>query len=181
MPCLNGLTFVVTNVKSGVLTRALASVFFLPEKKKVYPRKFSIFCPRSFQTSREKILKTAREERLVPEKKTAKFHPRKKRLPEKKMQNCARENSKSTREKIRSKISSINFFHAISATVAGLCYGDFSSICLMLSSRLCNRYFGLNLCAPAASLSYYDSILRGNPTLNHHDRRSFLSYSLHYK
>ena len=43
--------------------------FFLPEKKKFLPRKFSIFRPRRFETVREKILKTAREEKFVPEKK----------------------------------------------------------------------------------------------------------------
>ena len=132
--------------------------FFYPRKKKFNPRKFSIFCPRSFQTGREKNLENSPRQKIVPEKKKGKFRLRKKNLPEKKMQNSARENSKSTREKIRSKISNMNFFHAISATVAGLCYGDFSSICLMLSSRLYYRYFGLILCAPAASLSYYDFV-----------------------
>ena len=39
--------------------------------------------------------------------------------------------------------------------MVGLCYGDFSSICLMLSSRLYYRYFGLIFCAPAASFNYY--------------------------
>ena len=43
-----------------------------------------------------------------------------------------------------------------SATVAGLTYGDFCSICLVLSSRLYYRYFGLILCVPAAFLSYYN-------------------------
>ena len=38
----------------------------------------------------------------------------------------------------------------------GLCYDDFFSICLMLSSRLYYRYFGQILFAPAASLRYYD-------------------------
>ena len=81
-----------------------------------------------------------------------------KNLPEKKMQNSARENSKSTREKIRSKISNMFFFHAFSGTVAGLFYGDFSSICLNLSSRLYYHYFGLILFAPAASLRYHDFV-----------------------
>ena len=54
----------------------MVSVFF-PEKKKNLPRKFSIFCPRSLKSSREKILKTAREDTFLPEKKTAKFNPRK--------------------------------------------------------------------------------------------------------
>ena len=57
------------------------------------------------------------------------------------MENCARVNPKSTREKIRFKISIINFFsYAISGTLAGLRYGYFSSICLMISSSLYYRY-----------------------------------------
>ena len=43
-----------------------------------------------------------------------------------------------------------------SVTVAGLCYGDFPSIGLMLLSGLYYRYFCLILCAPLVSLSYYD-------------------------
>ena len=50
-----------------------------------------------------------------------------KNLPEKIIQNSFRENSKSSREKIWSKIFNI-FFHAFSGTVAGLFYGDFSLI-----------------------------------------------------
>ena len=73
----------------------LCSVFFLPEKKKIFPRKFSIFSPRRFETSREKKLKTAREEKILPEKKTAKFYPRKKNsLPEKKNRNFPRQKYK---------------------------------------------------------------------------------------
>ena len=51
--------------------------FFSPRKQKFNPRKFSILCPRSLKSSREKILKTAREDTFLPEKKTAKFNPRK--------------------------------------------------------------------------------------------------------
>ena len=69
---------------------------------------------------------------MYPRKKNENSAREKKNLPEKKMQNSARENSKSTREKIRSKISNEFFFRAFSATVTGLFYGDFSSICLML-------------------------------------------------
>ena len=61
------------------------SVFlFTREKKILNPRKFSIFCPRSFQTGREKILKTAQEKYLCLRKKIAKFNPRKKKCPIKK-------------------------------------------------------------------------------------------------
>ena len=60
-----------------------------------YPRKFSIFCPRSFQTGREKNLENRQKKKIVPEKKTAKFNPRKKKsLPEKKIQNFPSWNSK---------------------------------------------------------------------------------------
>ena len=53
------------------------AVFFSPRKIFVLPRKFSIFCPRSLKSSREKISKTAREDKFLPEKKTARFNPRK--------------------------------------------------------------------------------------------------------
>ena len=67
--------------------------FFYPTKIKINPRKFLILCRRSFQSGREKILKSVRKEKIVPEKKTAKLCQRKKKsLPEKKMQTCAREN-----------------------------------------------------------------------------------------
>ena len=75
------------------------------------------------------------------------------------MENCARDNSKSTREKPRFKISIINSFsYAISETLAGLRYGYFSPICLMLSSRLYFCYFGQIFRAPAATFSYYDQV-----------------------
>ena len=51
--------------------------FFSPRKQKFNPRKFSILCPRSLKSSREKISKTAREDKFLPEKKTARFNPRK--------------------------------------------------------------------------------------------------------
>ena len=54
--------------------------FFFLENKKSNPRKFSIFCPRSFQSGREKNLKNSPRKKIVPEKKTAKFNPRKKSL-----------------------------------------------------------------------------------------------------
>ena len=56
------------------------SVFFFPEKKFLNPRKFSIFCPRNFQSGREKNLENCPRRKIVPEKKTAKFNPRKKNL-----------------------------------------------------------------------------------------------------
>ena len=56
------------------------TVFFSPRKKKFSPRKFSRFCPRKFASAREKILKTAREEKIVPVKNLANLHPRKKNL-----------------------------------------------------------------------------------------------------
>ena len=56
------------------------TMFFSPRKKKFSPRKFSRFCPRKFASAREKILKTAREEKIVPVKNLANLHPRKKNL-----------------------------------------------------------------------------------------------------
>ena len=52
--------------------------FFLPEKKKVNPRQISKFCPRIFQTGREKNLEDCPRKKIVPEKKTSKSNPRKK-------------------------------------------------------------------------------------------------------
>ena len=128
------------------------SVFFFTREKKSLPEKIFNILPEKFSNQPRRNLENCPRRKTCAREKNSKILPeKKKRLPEKKMQNCARENVKSTREKIRSKISSIHFFHAISGTVAGLCYGDYSSICLMLSSRLCNRYFRINLCAPAAS------------------------------
>ena len=67
--------------------------FFSPRKKKFSTRKFSRFCPRKFASAREKILKTAREKKVVPVKKFAKLHPREKNL-------WARKKSKIPPEKI---------------------------------------------------------------------------------
>ena len=67
--------------------------FFSPRKKKFSTRKFSRICPRKFAIAREKILKTAREKKIVPVKKLAKLHPRKKNL-------WARKKSKIPPEKI---------------------------------------------------------------------------------
>ena len=53
--------------------------FFLPEKKKILPEKNLILCPRSFETVREKISKTAGEEKNVPEKKLQNSARKKKR------------------------------------------------------------------------------------------------------
>ena len=69
-------------------------VFFYLRKIKNNPRKFSILCRRSFHSSREKILKSVPEEKIVPDKKTAKLCPRKKSLPKKKMQTCAQKKLK---------------------------------------------------------------------------------------
>ena len=86
-----------------IQTTLLTSVFFLPEKKKILPRKISILCPRSFESSREKILKTAREKTIVPEKKIAKFNPRKNyHCPRKK---CTNSPLKITKIPSNSKIS----------------------------------------------------------------------------
>ena len=110
-------------------------VFFsYPKKQKKKPRKISNFCPRRFKTAREKILQTAREERIVPEEKKKEiFYPRKKKsLPEKKIRNqavrnqkksfkilnfCPRKNLKSIQdnfkmpEKIYAKVVEKNSFH----------------------------------------------------------------------
>ena len=129
-----------------------SSVFFLPREKKISTREnFHNSAREVFKVAEKKILKAAWEKKMCPRKKKKKPPEKKKILPEKKMINSARENWKSTREKICSKNLIWFFFHAISGTVAGLCYGDFSSIFLMLSSKLYYHYFGLILCAPAAS------------------------------
>ena len=130
----------------------LKSVFFFPEKKKIQPEKIFTILPEKFSKwPRKKSWKQPEKKKCAREKKKKKPPEKKKILPEKKMINSARENWKSTREKICSKNLIWFFFHAISGTVAGLCYGDFSSIFLMLSSKLYYHYFGLILCAPAAS------------------------------
>ena len=51
---------------------------FLPEKKKMNPTTFSIFCPRSLQTGREKNLEKSPRKNLCSRKKIAKFNPKKK-------------------------------------------------------------------------------------------------------
>ena len=56
---------------------------FYPENY-ISSEKFPIFCPRSFKITREKILKTARKEKIVPEKKQRNTTREKKSLPEKK-------------------------------------------------------------------------------------------------
>ena len=59
--------------------------YFYPRKKNLSPRKFSIFCPRIFQSGREKNLGNSPRKKFVPEKKIAKFYPRKRKtFPRKK-------------------------------------------------------------------------------------------------
>merc|ERR1712243_14906 len=74
--------------------------FFYPREKKLNPRKFSIFCPRCFQTGREKNLENSPRNIIVPEKKTAKFNPRKKNLPrEKNAKFCPRKCQRNKKRK----------------------------------------------------------------------------------
>ena len=127
-----------------------AGLLFLPEKKILARENFQYFAREFFKVAEKKILETAREKKCAREK-NCKILPEKQKKPSReKMKNSARENSKSTREKIR------YIFFMLLMPLAGLCYGDFFSICLMLSSRLYYRYFGKILFAPATSLKYYD-------------------------
>ena len=60
--------------------------FFFLENKKSNPRKFSIFCPRSFQSGRV-IFRKQPEKKKCTREKNSKIQPEKKKnLPEKKMQ-----------------------------------------------------------------------------------------------
>ena len=120
-------------------------LFFLPEKKKILPRKFSDFCPRNLKTAREKILKSAREEKIVPEKKTAKFHPRKNKPPREKNQKSARENSKVPEKKIKYKKYLVWILYAFSATALNVYFFVFP-----LLFSLCEFVSCLRVCATCA-------------------------------
>ena len=92
-----------------------AVLFFLPEKKKIQPEKIFNILPENFSNCpRKKPWKQPEKKKCTREKKLKILPEKKRNLPEKQMQNSARENSKSTREKIRSKISNMNFFYPIS-------------------------------------------------------------------
>ena len=79
--------------------KARAVFFFYPRKKKFNPRKFSIFCPRIFQTGREKNLENNPRKQNVPEKKNWKFCPRKKKPSrEKNAKFCPRKSKKYPRK-----------------------------------------------------------------------------------
>ena len=67
-----------------VLSHLCQCFFSSPRKKNFNPRKFSQFCPRSFQSGREKNLESS---------------PRKKNVPEKKKKKTAREKKNPSREK----------------------------------------------------------------------------------
>ena len=85
--------------------------FFLPEKKKIEPEKIFNILPEKFSNWPRKNLENCPRRKNCAREKNSKIPPEKKKiLPEKKMEICARDNSKSTREKIRSKISTMNFF-----------------------------------------------------------------------
>ena len=126
------------------------------------------FTRENWKSYRENFQFSAREVLKLPEKKSWKLPEKQKLCPRKKQQNftwekktCPRKNAKlqprkfkSTREIIFNKISSMIYFHAFSATVAGLCYGDFAPILFIIASELYYRYFGPILSAPAASLYY---------------------------
>ena len=81
--------------------RPISPEFFFYPKKKIVPRNFSIFC--RFETAREKISKTAREEKNVPEKKLQNSTLEKKEGAREKMQNFPRENAKNSRISAREK------------------------------------------------------------------------------
>ena len=75
--------------------------FFFPEKKKVLHEKIFKILPEKICKCPRKNLKNCPRKKIVPVKKLAKLHPRKKKsVGKKKIKNSTRENAKSTREKI---------------------------------------------------------------------------------
>ena len=130
--------------------------FFSPRKKFSTRENFHYSAREVFKVAEKKILKAAREKKMCPRKKNENF-AREKKNPsrEKNAKFCPRKLKKYPRKNLLQK-SDMNFFSCYFCDFGGLMLWRVFLFFLMLSSKLYYRYFGLILCAPAASLSYYD-------------------------